>query len=1045
MDYSESVSKINFHKIESKWRLRWNTENLFVCNPDYNKENKYFITVAFPYPNSPQHIGHGRTYTLADVHARYMRMKGNTVLFPMGFHYTGTPILAMSKRVMSGDVDLIDNFKNIYNVPEDIIKTFSNPEKIAKYFHKEIKLGMQEMGYSIDWTREFTTIDKLFSKFVVWQFNTLKKNGLIVQGSHPVGWCPRDDNPVSQHDTLGDVEPEFNEYTLIKFKLLNKNIFLPVATLRPETIFGVTNLWINPNIDYLEIDIDNERWIVTRESYQKLGFLNHDIKLLNTIPGKDLIGKYVINPVGEIKIQIFPAKFVKSDAGTGIVMSVPGHAPYDYQAIMDLKKDKKIKTSFPNLELETVHPIKIIEVKEYNPTESQSNTSQILYKNNVNGNEDLKTPSSSDVSVETVISKYGITSQMDEALERATTELYHIEYYKGKMLSNTGSYFAKDVKDAKDDIKQKLLSKKIAEIFYEFVKIPKCRCGSECVVKLLNDQWFINYGDPKWKEKVHQYLDSISILPEELRQEFHNVVDWLKERACARKSGLGTKFPWDQEWIIESLSDSVVYMAYYIIAKFVNNDKYSLNKYIENINGSFFDYIFLGLGNIYDIEKQCKVDNSLISKIRKEFLYFYPVDSRHSGRDLVPNHLSFFIFNHIAIFDQKYWPKQIVINGSVLMDGKKMSKSIGNIIPIRKAIQNYGADTIRLSILISAELLQDADFSFETAKSIRSKLIELYYQSIELQNSSLLEKKIQGFKNFQPTPANKTFEDILYSYIDNKSEFLQIEDKWMMNKLQKLIHDVTESMDSLRVREVLHNLLFVFEQEIQRYKKRSSSRERKNNHSIVDAMLLLCLSLRIKMLSPFAPYITEEIWEKFGNINSITLTTWPFFQKEKVDPFAEESEKYINTLIYDINKIIKVTKKTPNTIYIYCSSIIKKIIYQKILRLISIDNQRDFGDIIKKLIEDPNTNEAKRYPSLVKKIIEDILSVSPDSRTNLMNIDLFNESYVIEDCKKLLANEITTNNKSVKIIVSSEDDQNIYDPKERSKFSRPFKPAIYLE
>ncbi|MDX1370963.1 MAG: class I tRNA ligase family protein, partial [Nitrososphaeraceae archaeon] len=350
MDHSETASKINFHKIESKWRLRWNTESLFVCNPDYNKENKYFITVAFPYPNSPQHIGHGRTYTLADVHARYMRMKGKNVLFPMAFHYTGTPILAMSKRVMSGDVDLIDNFKNIYNVPEDIIKTFSNPEKIAKYFHQEIKLGMQEMGYSIDWTREFTTIDKLFSKFVIWQFNTLKKNRLIVQGSHPVGWCPRDNNPVSQHDTLGDVEPEFNEYTLIKFKLLNNNIFLPVATLRPETIFGVTNLWINPELNYLEIDIDNERWIVTRESYQKLGFLNHDIKLLNTIPGKDLIGKYVINPIGEIKIQIFPAKFVKSDAGTGIVMSVPGHAPYDYQAILDLKKDKKVKTSFANLE-----------------------------------------------------------------------------------------------------------------------------------------------------------------------------------------------------------------------------------------------------------------------------------------------------------------------------------------------------------------------------------------------------------------------------------------------------------------------------------------------------------------------------------------------------------------------------------------------------------------------------------------------------------------------------------------------------------------------
>ncbi|MGE5705765.1 MAG: class I tRNA ligase family protein, partial [Nitrososphaerales archaeon] len=211
MNFNESESKLEWNQIETKWKSKWNEQKLFETDPDDNKIKKYFITVAFPYPNSPQHIGHGRTYTLADVHARYMRMKGNNVLFPMAFHYTGTPILAMSKRVISGDKDLIQTFKNIYNVPEEIIKTFSDPEKIARYFHNEIKLGMQDMGFSIDWRREFTTIDKLYSKFITWQFKILQKKGLIVQGSHPVGWCPKDNNPVSQHDTVGDVEPEFNE------------------------------------------------------------------------------------------------------------------------------------------------------------------------------------------------------------------------------------------------------------------------------------------------------------------------------------------------------------------------------------------------------------------------------------------------------------------------------------------------------------------------------------------------------------------------------------------------------------------------------------------------------------------------------------------------------------------------------------------------------------------------------------------------------------------------------------------------------------------
>ena len=374
MNFNESESKLEWTRIETKWKSKWNKQKLFETDPDDNKIKKYFITVAFPYPNSPQHIGHGRTYTLADVHARYMRMKGNKVLFPMAFHYTGTPILAMSKRVISGDKDLIQTFKNIYNVPEEIIKTFSDPEKIARYFHNEIKLGMQDMGYSIDWRREFTTIDKLYSKFITWQFKILQKKGLIVQGSHPVGWCPKDNNPVSQHDTVGDVEPEFNEYILIKFRLSNSEIFLPVVTLRPETIFGVTNLWINPDIDYIEIEIDQERWIVTREATKKLEFLNHNIKILNVVSGKNLIGKNVISPICEKNIQIFPANFVLPDTGTGIVMSVPAHAPFDYQAIKDLKKDPHIYKK--ELNLNEIQPIKIIQLKITHTEDNNKNRSE---------------------------------------------------------------------------------------------------------------------------------------------------------------------------------------------------------------------------------------------------------------------------------------------------------------------------------------------------------------------------------------------------------------------------------------------------------------------------------------------------------------------------------------------------------------------------------------------------------------------------------------------------------------------------------------------
>ena len=435
-------NKIHWSLIEEKWRHKWDEQKIFHIDPDFSKK-KYFITVAYPYPNSPQHIGHGRTYTLADVHARYMRMKGYNVLFPMGFHYTGTPILAMSRRIAAGDKELVETFQNIYHVEKDTIKSFVEPIKIASYFHNEIKLGMKEMGYSIDWRREFTTIDKLYSKFISWQFNTLRNKGLIVQGSHPVGWCPKDQNPVSQHDTIDDVEPDFNEYTLIKFKL-DDGYIVPTATLRPETIYGVTNLWVNSKVEYVRIHIDNERWIVSKEAARKLEFLSHKIAIESSIYGREIVGKYVEDPVRKVSIPLYPASFVEPNNGTGIVMSVPAHAPYDFQAIEDLKQNISLHNEFADLKVDVI-PITIIGSEEYT--------------RDVNNNHPISPAAK-------IIMKYKIKDQDDPQLEKATNELYSQEYYKGKMLQNTQKYVGMPVSLAKDRIKKEIILSGAADVMF---------------------------------------------------------------------------------------------------------------------------------------------------------------------------------------------------------------------------------------------------------------------------------------------------------------------------------------------------------------------------------------------------------------------------------------------------------------------------------------------------------------------------------------------------------------------------------------------------
>ena len=108
-----------------------------------------------------------------------------------------------------------------------------------------------------------------FQKFIEWQYKNLKEKGYVTRGTHPVVWCPKDQSPTGDHDRqVGEgVTPE--EYTLIKYEL-DDNTFLPAATFRPETIYGITNIWINPDSTYVEADVNGENWIISQEAAEKL-------------------------------------------------------------------------------------------------------------------------------------------------------------------------------------------------------------------------------------------------------------------------------------------------------------------------------------------------------------------------------------------------------------------------------------------------------------------------------------------------------------------------------------------------------------------------------------------------------------------------------------------------------------------------------------------------------------------------------------------------------------------------------------------------------
>lgn len=928
---------MNWQDMEQRWQDAWQKAGIFEVNPDARP--KKLITVAYPYPNSPQHLGHGRTYTIADIHARFWRMRGYNVLFPMGFHYTGTPILGMARRVADSDPDIMDGLENIYKVPPDAIQSFTDPLSIADYFSDEIEQGMKEMGYSVDWRRRFTTIHPAYKKFVAWQINSLRRKGLIKQGSHPVGWCPVDCNPVSQHDTLGDVEPEFTEYTMIKFRV-RKRYSILAATLRPETIYGVTNMWVNPDVSYGMWRKGNETWVMTEECAHKLAHQGHTLRHYGDIPGQELVGTRVRSPTGRY-IRVLPAKFVKPDTGTGIVMSVPAHAPFDYAALRVIDPEGKI-SSRP-----------VIQVAGY----GDDPAAQICQDLDITDN---------------------------AALEKATETLYNKEFYSGVMRENCDRFSGMKVAECRDLVRHWLMTSKGARTLIELNDEVRCRCGAKCLVKILEEQWFLDYGDTSWKEKAHSCLDAMEITPPDLLGEFHNVVDWLRERACARQRGLGTRLPWDADWIVESLTDSTIYTAFYIIMKFVNNRSIDADK----MDDAFFDYVFLGKG---------KPPTEASRVAREEFLYYYPVDARHSGRDLVPNHLTFFVMNHTALFENRHWPRRIVVNGSVLMDGKKMSKSMGNILPLRGAIREHGADPIRLGIAMSSELLQDADIRLESVSGMGAKL----------------EKMItECTGDMDDMPYNETPEDV-----------------WMISRLYSTVKSVTHNMERMRMREALHDILYGLERDMQWYGRRLKALNREIPPQVTREMF----GVRARLLAPFAPHAAEEMWRALGNTTLVSASAWPDIRH--IDESAIHDEDYLASVLDDISNIVRVTGVKPGHIRVYAAQ--SHEIYNILLRCVE-DGDADMRSVMARITNNENTRHLRTRPKEIATCLKDILSESSATRQARLIRDMDEEDLLAGRLHDMIRMEYDC---SVTIHGKTPGD----DPGRKARLARAYHPAIYIE
>lgn len=351
-------------EIEKKWQSEWKESQIYKAE-DFLKKEKFVMLTEFPYPSGAGlHMGHAREYTLGDILARYKRMKGYNVLFPMGYDAFGLPT---------------ENFA-IKNKIAPQIATEQNISNFQKQF--------ESLGYSIDWSRSFSTTDPEYYKWTQWLFLQFYKHGMAYQDNVNINWCPHCKTGLSNEEVVNGVhercgtkveKKQLTQWMLrisdysdklidgldgldfpnriksqqinwigkssgaeIDFKIDARKEKISVFTTRPDTLFGVSYIAIAPEHELVsKITTDEKRSQV--EKYVKLAAAKTDVERQENSKEKSGVwtGANAIHPFTGELIPIWVADYVLTGYGTGAIMAVPAHDERDFEFAKALNLDIK--------------------------------------------------------------------------------------------------------------------------------------------------------------------------------------------------------------------------------------------------------------------------------------------------------------------------------------------------------------------------------------------------------------------------------------------------------------------------------------------------------------------------------------------------------------------------------------------------------------------------------------------------------------------------------------------------------------------------------
>ena len=966
----------DYGKMELKWQKRWAEKGIFKADRD-EKKKKFMVIFAYPGVTGYLHVGHMRGFSYADAIGRYKRMTGYNVLFPVGTHATGNGSISLAGKIEKGNEDMIDYLKR-NGCPEEKIKDLTVPMNVVNFFNDVyVNEYWRRFGFLADWRRFTCTLYPDYAKFIQWQFRKLHDNKLLIQKPYYAPSCVVH-GPVAVDASETDISKggnaETQEYVLLKFK--HGDEYLVAATLRPETIYGQVCFWVNPDVEYVRIKYKGETWIVSPQAFEKLQYQKDGVEKIGDIKGKDMIGWMCTAPALHKEIPVFPATFCDPNVGTGLVTSCPSDAPDDWISLQEVKRNPELKEKYGLSQelIDSVVPISIIEIKGYG-----------------------------EFPAETIINNMGITQPGDPKLVDAKKQVYKDGYHMGKMKDNCDRIAGLRVEEAKDKMKDIMIADGEADIFYDLTEEVICRCGQKVLIRRIDDQWFINYADKDLTEKTKEHCKSMHIEPAEYYNNVQGVLDWFRERACARLGNwLGTKFPYDDKWIIEAISDSTLYPIYYLVSIYANEGKIKP----DQMTPEFFDYVFLGEGDVSKVSESTGIPKDTIADIRKDVEYWYPLDLNLGGKEHMTVHFPAFLFNHTGILPENMWPRGIMVNWYVTgkkkvnqnnkLEGTKISKSKGGAQPIPGAVEKLGVDGMRLFYAHAASPFADVEWDEENVFSYKQKV----------------DRIVSFIRDLKDIPTGE------------KSSV----DDWLMSRINTHLWEIERAMDNFDIRQFATIAYFDMSNDFKWYIRRGGC----NKDTLREAVRIWLMAMM-----PITPHNAEELWEEFGFEGMVSEAQLPEVDHSSRSVITEYSEDFLGNVMSDISEIIKVTGMEPKKIVVYTAPQWKIDVYQKALALHK-DGKLDIPTLTKTCMADEALrSKGKAVSDLARKTAQDYMRLPSEKLEAVAGAD---ELKHLTSAKDFMSKEI-----GYPIEVYSADDENRYDPSGKAKVAGPGKPGIYLE